>query len=121
MRESIKERVESRKVLKDQQVQTPAEVTKLKARLNSSDASGREERQKYLKLERDLTAATTQIEQLKADSGHKEDEIDTLTGLYPSLEKRHDDMRQQLQSCNEELQRFQGLAVELGTETLATT
>jgi chromosome segregation ATPase len=98
-----------------------AEVAKLKEDLNSSNTFGREERQKYLELERDFKAAEGEIDQLKADFRHRESEINKLRESKLSLEKRHNDMRQSLQSSDEELERLRGLAVELRTEPLATT
>jgi chromosome segregation ATPase len=121
MRESIQRKDNSREVLEDQQAQMQAEVAKLKEDLNSSNTFGREERQKYLELERDFKAAEGEIDQLKADFRHRESEINKLRESKLSLEKRHNDIRQSLQSSDEELERLRGLAVELRTEPLATT
>ena len=121
LRESIQKKDESRKVLADQQAQMQADVAKLKDDLNSSNAFGREERQKYLHLEQDLKAAKSEIDRLKFDVRHGEVEITKLRESNQSLEKRHNDMRQLLQSSSQELGRLRGLAVELKTETLTTT
>jgi chromosome segregation ATPase len=121
MRESIQKKDDSQKVLEDQQAQMQDEVAKLKEDLNSSNAFGREERQKYLKLERDFNAAKDEIHQLKANFKYREGEINQLKETKLSLEKRHNDMRQSLQSSNEELERIRGLAVKLRAESLTTT
>ena len=117
----IQKRNDSRKELEDQQVQTQAEVAKLKKDLNSSNAVGRDERQKYLKLERDFQAAKGEFGQLKADFKRREGEINKLRESELSLQKRHNDMHQSLQSSDKELERLRDLAVELKTEPLATT
>lgn len=121
LKQTIQKRDDSRKELEDQQAQMRAEVTKLKQELNSSNAFGREERQKYLSLERDLKAAKGEIDRMKADFKHREEEITELKESKSSLERRHNDMRQSLQFSDQELKRLQGLAVELTTEPLNTT
>ena len=121
LRESIQTKDESRKVLEDQQAQMQADVTKLKEDLNSSNAFGREERKNYLHLEQDLKASKGEIDRLKVDVRHGEGEITKLRESNLSLEKRHNDMRQLLQSSSQELGRLRGLAVELKTETLTIT
>jgi chromosome segregation ATPase len=121
LRESVQKKDDSQKVLEDQKAQMQAEKAKLLEDLSSSNAFGREERQKYLTLERDFKAAKGEIDQLRADSRHREGEINKLKESKLSLEKRHNGMRQSLQSSDEELKRLRGLAVELRTETLATT
>ena len=121
LRESIQKKDESRKVLENQHAQMQANVATLKKDLNSSNAFGREERQKYLHLEQDLKAAKGEIDRLKVDVRHGEVEITKLRESNMSLEKRHNDMRQLLQSSSQELERLRGLAVELKTETLTTT
>ena len=121
MRQDIQKKDDSRKVLEDQQAQMQDEVAKLKEDLNSSNAFGREERQKYIKLERDFNAAEAEIQQLKTNFKQREGEIDKLKETKLSLEKRYDDMRQSQQSSNEELERIRGLAVNLRAEPLTTT
>ena len=121
LRETVQQRDESRKTLEDQHNQTQAEMAKLQEALNSSNAFVHEERQKYIKLERDFKTAKNEIGKLKADSRQKESEMNKLKESNLSLEKKHNDMRQSLNSSEEELERLRGLAVELRAEPLTTT
>ena len=121
LRETIQKKDDSRKELENQQAQMQAEIAKLKEDVDRSNTFGREERQKYLKLERDFETAKDETERLKADVKHRDAEIAELRESKLSLEKRHNDMRQSLQSSGQQVKRLWGLAVELKTETLATT
>ena len=121
LKESIQQKDDSRKVLEDQHTQTQAVIAKLQDDLNSSNAFVHDERQKYIKLERDLKVARSEIEKLKVDYRQKESEISKLKESKLLLEKTHNDMHQSLKSSDEELEHLRSLAVELTTEPLATT
>ena len=121
MTETMQKSDDSRKVLEDERAQMQDEVDKLNKELKSSNAFGREERQKYLNLDRDLNAANDEIEQLKAESEKRDSEINKLKASKQSLEKNHDDMRQSLQTSENELESIRGLAVKLTKEHLTTT
>ena len=121
MTETMQKSDDSRKVLEDERAQMQDEVDKLNKELKSSNAFGREERQKYLKLDRDLNAANDEIEQLEANSKKRDSEINKLKASKQSLEKNHDEMRQSLQTSENELESIRGLAVKLTKEHLTTT
>jgi chromosome segregation ATPase len=121
MRETMKQKNQSQKVLEEQQAQMQAEVAKSQEDLNSRIASAREERQRYLRLDQEFNAAKGEIEQLKADARDKAVEISKLKESKTSLEEKHYELRQSLQSSEQELERLQGMAVELKIEPLATT
>lgn len=117
----MKQKNQSQKVLEEQQAQMQAEVAKSQEDLNSRIASAREERQRYLRLDQEFNAAKGEIEQLKADARDKAVEISKLKESKTSLEEKHYELRQSLQSSEQELERLQGMAVELKIEPLATT
>ena len=121
MTETIQKSDDSRKVLEDQRAKMQDETAELKEGLKRRNALGREESQKNVKLERDLTVANDEIERLKANSNKKEGEINKLKESKMSLDEEHKAMRQWLQSSDEELERIRGLAVKLRKESLDTT